>query len=507
MFTQRRQSKLTLRRSRATILSTMFGFGDRRSFRPMSQAFDQESKLDPPPSALSGESFTIQHVITPSPIIFATSLSASLPTPKTLPRTDSSGPLGKHPSVILDRTGPREVSMYGKRVVVRYRHGRAPTLDLRRFSKLQVPLPETEELPSAEVSSPDTATSEGSPTTPEQPSLYSLSDPLLPTKPSRVLSLPVSKSQRTCVQNLARLTMLPSGAPGSYANDSFLEISPASTNNPRFSARTTTTTTTTSRASDAFEAVHALTMQFPGIPGWKLAAMHHQQQRDSAVSQYTSVARTNSSRSTDGASGLVRRSSSVKRKPVPKLEEVMEEAEHVPSPKRERERERPKTYTPGVSTIASESDAESHKTAKQRPVTHTPTTTAQEERARRQSRSRSRSRSRGRSRSSSRSRRGSSASAAEYPGNPILSELIAQDQAELDAAWKQLGEKKRARKTRAESIKSIGSVASRRTPSVSTASQRSSMVPEWVVVSGEQEFATSRRNMVSRFSDPSTIGY
>lgn len=60
MFTERQQTTLTLRRSRATILSSLFSPGQRRSFRPMSSMLDHESKLEPSSASYSIQSFTIQ---------------------------------------------------------------------------------------------------------------------------------------------------------------------------------------------------------------------------------------------------------------------------------------------------------------------------------------------------------------------------------------------------------------------------------------------------------------
>ncbi|KAI0703055.1 hypothetical protein BC835DRAFT_1303289 [Cytidiella melzeri] len=491
MFTQRRQSRLDARRSRATILSTLFSPDRRKSFQPMSVMYDKDYKFDSPVSAHTVESFTIQHVITPSPLIFPTSPSPPTALPFQPPQT-----LPQPQTARVRDSDERRISMYGKQVVVRYRHGRAPTLDLRRFSQLTVPLPTPESLTAVEESPthPSKALDLSTTNIDPIPNPYSPTDTEIHTKPSRALSLPPSQNKRTPQQGLATLSMPPvkpsrNFDPSSAQNDT----TPSATteSNSPFSTKTLGT-----HGSDSLEVVRALAVQFPGVPAWRLAAL--QRHMSTAVADDSffelsdgDITRSNSERSTTSRSGLVRRSSSVKRKPVPRLEDLEAAEEGMQM----RMKTRPKTYTPGT-----ENDDPAKHEQRQRPVTHVPAAVRSGTR---------RSRSTGRSRSSSRGR--FSNLGVDYPqaGIPVLADILAQDQAELDAAWKQLGEKKR--RPRAASIKSIGSVAIKRTPtpSISASSQRSSLVPEWhnmpekhesVVVSGSQ------RGRVSRFSVDSMNG-
>lgn len=476
MFTVRGQTRLNARRSRAVALSALFTPNPRRSFQPISEKFDQESKLEAPPSAYSAESFTIQHVIAPSPIVFATSLPGSV---------QAALPMGN--AVKRQPSARSEVSMFGKRVVVTYRHGRAPTLDLRRFSKLAIPLPTNEDSSDPNGTPPRPATAFDILSKP-------LPDPQSPsksptiTKPPRSISLPPAKKERSPFQDLTRLSVRPALSPASRTFDTIRDNStlrtPSDTTGGGTDSRYSTRTVA-SHASDSLEVVHALAMQFPGVPAWKLQAM--QQRRFSPamtesdfMSPMGDISRSNSTRSNTGGNGLVRRSSSVKRKPVPQLDGLEEatergaEAEDSSVPKRAR----PKTYTAGETNSTSPALPSPMQRAKPRPITHIPS--ASQPGA--STNPRRRSRSTGRSRSSSGSRGGQVNSTFEFPGKQGLSDVLAQDQAEREAAWKQLamGEKK-PRRPRASSIKSIGSVATRRTPtpSMSASSQRSSVVPEW----------------------------
>ncbi|KAI0791519.1 hypothetical protein BC629DRAFT_367491 [Irpex lacteus] len=529
MFTVRGQRRLDARRSRAAALSGIFTPNPRRSFRPVSDRFDQESKIEPPASAISSESFTIQHVITPSPLIFATSLpgsaSAALP---------MSHPIKRQPTVHSLESARSELSLYGKQVVVTYRHGRAPTLDLRRFSKLLVPLPET----------PESTEPKGPPRPATAQAMSRMPNPHSPpespalSKPPRALSLPPSRSERSPLQDLTRLSVRPAPSPKDR-NFEALQSEPMPLlptpsvatgvgTESRYSTRTVA-----SHASDSLEVVHALAMQFPGVPAWKLAAMR-QERMSSAMtesdimSRLGDISRSNSGRSVVSATGLVRRSSSVKRKPVPKLHDLEEEieAENGDDAAVPTRRTRPQTYTAGESKSNSTSPASPSpmQRTKPRPVTHTPSASqpGASTSPRRRRGSASHSRSAGRSRSSSYSRGRPLDPAFEFPGKLGLADVMAQDQAELEAAWKQLGEKdkeveKKARRPRASSIKSIGSVATRRTPtpSISSSSQRSSIVPEWHGVpdeAGSMSFPQAgipqsvyRRDLkVSRFSADSS---
>ncbi|KAI0089420.1 hypothetical protein BDY19DRAFT_993028 [Irpex rosettiformis] len=504
MFTIRGPTRLDARRSRAAALSGIFAPNPRRSLRPTSYKFDQESKTEPPASAYSNESFSIQHVLTPSPIVFATSLPSAMPVAFPVANTVKRQPSARS-----------EVSLFGERVVVTYRHGRAPTLDLRRFSKLMVPLPEAEDTAGVP---PRPATAFGVLTKPT-PNPYSPTESPTLLKPVRALSLPPSKRERSPFQDLTRLSVRPAPSPSSRS------FEPTQDNKLRAPSFTTgtdsrySTRTVASHVSDSLEVVHALTAQFPGVPARKLQAMQQRLMSPATTESdiMGDISRSNSGRSIAGGSGgLVRRSSSVKRKPVPNLDELTEATEGEVEEASITRRARPRTYTAGELNSTSPASPSPMRRGKPRPVTHTPSASQPGASTNPRRRSTSRSRSTGRSRSVSSSQGRQIDPAFEFPGKLGLADVMAQDQAELDAAWKQLGEKKQ-RRPRASSIKSIGSVTTRRTPtpSISTSSQRSSVVPEWHGLPGESgsmsfpqagiPHPAYRRDLkVSRFSEDSS---
>ncbi|KAI0342457.1 hypothetical protein BDW22DRAFT_1429292 [Trametopsis cervina] len=444
MFTERQKKLTAARRSGGTILSFSFSSSHRKAFRP-SSVLDQESKGEPLSPGYSVQSFS---VASPSPLISA----ATLPSPpEAHPRLASLTP---NPSIKAN-TSHTDMSMYGKRVVVHYRHGRAPTLDLRRFSQLVVPLPRpslsTKNLDIEQPFSPGRlstiAESIPNPHSPDSPPAF-----------SRTFSLPPQPNARMRNEDLTRLSM-PQLPPSAYPTQSASEdIIPSAVTGTTFRY------STKSFASDSLEVVHALAEQFPGVPSRRFTAIQsmpfatpsgHRGEESLAGSD---ISRSNSSKSVSSTTSLVRRSSSLRRKPVPPLEES-EAANENPT------RARPTTYSGQESTVPPLPDVLPAIPIRSRPLSQPGPS----------GRRSSRSRSAGRSRPTSRTRSLKNA-AADYPKMPVPTDLAAHVQAELEAAWKQLGQE---RQHRPESIKSIGSVAKRRTPSVSTSSQRSSVVPEW----------------------------
>ncbi|THH00305.1 hypothetical protein EW026_g2197 [Hermanssonia centrifuga] len=198
------------------------------------------------------------------------------------------------------------------RVIVRYGHGRAPTLDLRRISDLSIPSPLTLYDPKSVPGSlfdTDEEKSSYFPGSMSTPNLLDASSTALANSYSPVFPIPTpergrrrpstrrtySEGVRDFRRNARRSSsVLPRPSFGSYSG-----------------------------ASENMDVLHALAMQFPGLPPRMPASSSVQPSAlDTPMQDDTDIwspglSRSTSGRSLSSSSGLVRRSSSVKRKPVP----------------------------------------------------------------------------------------------------------------------------------------------------------------------------------------------
>ena len=203
---------------------------------------------------------------------------------------------------------------YGQRVIVRYRHGRAPTLDLRRFSDLDL-LPEQ---------SSAAAIEEG-----RSPHLKAQTLPINMYYPESVFTPATASSYSFSMVNTrpppkARYTI---GGSGDFRSRKMGNKGDTS----RKSAQTFTSRT------DTLDLLQALTTEFPGVPGTSNSSRRSLSggiapslAEDSDAETITdaghlsrsgSLVRSESGRTTNSTTNLIRRSSSRKRKPVPQYDE------------------------------------------------------------------------------------------------------------------------------------------------------------------------------------------
>lgn len=216
------------------------------------------------------------------------------------------------PALSLDT---RSVSMgdQGQRVTVRYRHGRAPTLDLRRFSDLDL-LPEK--------SSTD-AIEEG-----HSPELKAKTLPTHMYYPESVYTPATASSYNFSFVN--------SRVPPSsrYTIAAAANLASSKTNDKGRPLRKSTQTFTS--RTDTLDLLQALTTEFPGVPGVSpnrrsmSESIAPSMAADSDVDTFMeigglsrsgSLMRSESGRTTNSTTHLIRRSSSRKRKPVPQYDE------------------------------------------------------------------------------------------------------------------------------------------------------------------------------------------
>lgn len=519
----RRERTIGSRLSRPRILSALLGSPRRSSaFRPMSEAYDRESKTD-----IQSETFSI----TRSPLSIAQSLPAIPEGPSNVayrfPQTNHNPPNiatliiepASPPAVATAPVKPHEpwtstrstysldsrllqLPRQGKHVIVRYGHNHAPTLDLRRFSKLVVPgLPANPHPVEKVLTRPSTASSD------PLPNPWTVEP--VPLSHSRSFSLPPAKSERMPLgPERGQLSIRTAGVERQETHPSATTVTTLS----RQSAKSFT--------SESLEVVQALAMQFPPVPPpWRQASSSgtgRQQRRPSTpeplpevegddvshVSRSDSGRSSRSNRSTSSSSALIRRSSSLKRKPVPKMEDLEARTASAERTTVQYTQSQVITLPPLPSALPT-------------PVTPlmfaSPPPTGRRSSRRRSSKTRSDNRT---SHSQSLSPKSSRFShSVEYPWMPIGRDrdVAKEGHAELDAAWHQLGDVMRR-----QSIKSVGSVDARRRPSVSTSSHRGSMAVEWDIYdveTGERSHdpmsaypLRSSTSVVSAISDSPTLG-
>lgn len=421
MFNRTGATKV-LRPSRLTMWSTLLS--SHRS--PASQTFSEVPEPKSPQSeAWSLNSSNIQNIERPVS-----------PTPAFHPTYAS------RPTLSLDT----HLHIYnpGKHVIVKFRHDSAPTLDLRRFSDLVIPLP-TAPSNSSEKNSARVTTASSQPTV----SAHSPTSPRSHVGSLRTFSLPPAKRERT------PLSMTPPTATRGRLLDRTTEMSDEADKSPSEPSRTTLSRQSqksfASITADSLVGVRAIACEFPGVPPhWQDIVIR----RAGAIStgDGADVRPTGGHRSTSIDSGLVRQGSSIKRKPVPEFEDVEQQTSDL-------------THEPNQSG------------ALQDLITPNTTLAFASPPPSRQPSRRSRSRSQARPSRSLSPRSNRSSRISENPWMPGHRDIMKESRAELDLAWRQLG-KLRER----ESIKSVGSISAKRctpTPSYNSSSHRGSLMPEW----------------------------
>lgn len=212
------------------------------------------------------------------------------------------------PALALDTRRPSSRNS-PQRVIVRYRHGRAPTLDFNRFSDLG--------LPGSEARARVHTLGEGH--SPE------LKAPPLPS-PAPFASAPPSAARTSGFPVPSRARHTISEPPRAARRSTALarQASQRSTQSAQ--------STQSMQARDALEVLHALALEYPGMRPDAASAGIPRDEPSGAPSIADSatyvehgaspaLSRAASERTVDGAVGLVRRGSSVRRKPVPKYDE------------------------------------------------------------------------------------------------------------------------------------------------------------------------------------------
>lgn len=230
-----------------------------------------------------------------------------------------------------------------QRVIVRYRHGRAPTLDLKRFSQLAIPQSLTHgEAPlDNAVLSPEQKAR-------ELPLDYE-HDGALPTGLSQTFYSSTSAPKSTTDFKFPPVSFDKPRTRHTFAAPT-REARSDSAGSINAPSRKSTAT-----QGSTLEVLHALTMQFPGIPPTPAlpvtpAVAPSIFSEETYVGGGEPLSRSQSARTVDSRTGLVRRSSSVKRKPVPRLEpDVPQEVTPAPTPAYGP----PRTYPPAPPTPVS----------------------------------------------------------------------------------------------------------------------------------------------------------
>lgn len=215
-----------------------------------------------------------------------------------------------------------------QRVIVRYRHGRAPTLDLKRFSQLAIP----QSLTHGE-SPLDKAADSPEQKARELPPGYE-HDGALPTGLSQTF---YSASATSAPKSTTDFKFPPVSFDKTRTRHTFAAPTREARSNSDGSSIAPSRKSTATQGS-TLEVLHALTMQFPGIPPTPAlpitpAVAPSIFSEETYVGGGEPLSRSQSARTVDSRTGLVRRSSSVKRKPVPRLEpDVPEEVTPAPTP-------------------------------------------------------------------------------------------------------------------------------------------------------------------------------
>lgn len=465
MFNQRRTSRMP-RPSRSTIMSALLSPRRSFAFRPPSDMYEQKRGRQSDVSSIA--TMVIQRPTSPSPVI--------LPPVQPL-----------RPAISLD-THFLQAYKPGKHVIVKYGHNHAPTLDLRRFSDLIVPLPTAPpQISEKGGTRPTTASSE------RMVNPYSPTDPISRAKSLRVFSLPPARSER-----------MPMSLISSSATRGHLSVRTTVLSDREDRGKFPISATTVSRQShksfashttDSLAGVEAIAMEFPGVPPpWKYAVSRRESTAEPLVEgDETADYRMGRNDSISADRKLARRGSSVKRKPVPKYEEIAQSLANRSAPAQNQVFVLPPLpsapVTPNTSSAFSPPPSSRRQSRRSRPHVY------------------------GRA---SRSMSPDSSRVSQTIQNPWMSgnrDIVQESRAELDLAWQRLG-----RVTQRESIKSVGSVRAERstpTPSLHTSSHRDSMMPEWHSTDGSDVGEYPRRSLhplrptssaASVISDSPTLG-